>query len=55
MYREDLRRFPENGWSLFGLAQALRGKGKQNVAATTEARFRKTWTGTDVTLTASRF
>ena len=28
VYREDLRRFPENGWSLFGLAQALRAQGK---------------------------
>lgn len=23
VYCEDLRRFPENGWSLFGLAQSL--------------------------------
>src|SRR4029077_19866859 len=28
VYREDLRRFPENGWALFGLAQALRAEGK---------------------------
>ena len=26
VYRQDLRRFPENGWSLFGLAQALRAQ-----------------------------
>ncbi len=55
VYREDLRRFPENGWSLFGLAQALRAQGKDAEAAATEARFRRAWTGTDVTLTASRF
>lgn len=55
VYREDLRRFPENGWSLFGLAQALRGQGKQKDAAATDARFRKAWPNTDVTLTASRF
>ena len=30
VYREDLRRFPENGWSLFGLAQALRAQGKND-------------------------
>lgn len=55
MYREDLHRFPENGWSLFGLAQALRAQGKKNEAAAAEARFRRAWADTDVTLTASRF
>jgi len=55
VYREDLRRFPENGWSLFGLAQALRAQGKDAEAAATEAHFHRAWTGTDVTLTASRF
>ena len=54
VYREDLRRFPENGWSLFGLTQALRAQGKTKEAAATEARFRKAWPDTDVTLTASR-
>jgi tetratricopeptide (TPR) repeat protein len=55
VYREDLRRFPENGWSLFGLAQALRAQGKTAEAAATESRFRRAWATTDVTLTASRF
>ncbi|CUS34664.1 tetratricopeptide repeat protein [Candidatus Nitrospira nitrificans] len=55
VYREDLRRFPENGWSLFGLAQTLRAQGKKNEAAAAEARFHRAWAGTDVTLTASRF
>ena len=55
VYREDLRRFPENGWSLFGLAQALRAQGKNTEAAVAEARFRRAWASTDVTLTASRF
>jgi tetratricopeptide (TPR) repeat protein len=55
VYREDLQRFPENGWSLFGLAQALRAQGKNTEAAAAEARFRRAWASTDVTLTASRF
>ena len=55
VYREDLRRFPENGWSLFGLAQALRAQGKNTEAAEVESRFRRVWSSTDVTLTASRF
>jgi tetratricopeptide (TPR) repeat protein len=55
VYREDLRRFPENGWSLFGLAQALRAQGKNTEAAEVESRFSRVWSSTDVTLTASRF
>jgi tetratricopeptide (TPR) repeat protein len=55
VYREDLRRFPENGWSLFGLAQALRAQGKNTEAAAVDARFRRAWVDADVTLTASRF
>ncbi len=55
VYLEDLRRFPENGWSLFGLAQALKAQGKNTKAVAAEARFRRAWSHTDVTLTASRF
>ena len=55
LYREDLKRFPENGWSLFGLAQALRAQGKEAEAVKVDARFARAWAGTDVTLTASRF
>ncbi|MBH0183328.1 MAG: tetratricopeptide repeat protein [Nitrospira sp.] len=55
VYREDLRRFPENGWSQFGLVQALRAQGKTPEADVAEAGFRRAWASTDVTLTASRF
>ena len=55
VYREDLKRFPENGWSLFGLAAALKAQGKLGDAAAVDQRFRKAWSGADVTLTASRF
>jgi tetratricopeptide (TPR) repeat protein len=55
VYREDLRRFPENGWSLFGLAQVLQAQGKNTEAAEAEARFQRAWASTDVTLPASRF
>jgi len=53
VYREDLRRNPENGWSLFGLAQALRATGKSGEAAPVDARFAKAWQRADVSLTAS--
>jgi tetratricopeptide (TPR) repeat protein len=54
-YREDLRRNPENGWSLYGLAQALRAQGKADEAAAVDARFQRAWARADVTLNASRF
>jgi tetratricopeptide (TPR) repeat protein len=55
VYREDLKRFPENGWSLFGLTAALRAQGKSAEAAAVEKRFAKAWSAADVRLTASRF
>jgi tetratricopeptide (TPR) repeat protein len=55
VYREDLKRFPENGWSLFGLAAALRAQGKSAEAAEVDRRFAKAWSAADVKLTASRF
>jgi tetratricopeptide (TPR) repeat protein len=55
VYREDLERNPENGWSLFGLAQALRARKADAEAAEIDTRYRKAWERADVTLTASRF
>jgi tetratricopeptide (TPR) repeat protein len=55
VYREDLKRFPENGWSLYGLAAALRAQGKSAEAAAVEKRFARAWSDADVKLTASRF
>ena len=55
VYWEDLRRYPHNGWSLFGLAQSLRKEGKNEEAALAEKRFQKAWAQADVNLTASRF
>jgi tetratricopeptide (TPR) repeat protein len=55
VYREDLKRFPENGWSLFGLAAALKAQGKSADAAAVQQRFSKAWSAADVKLTASRF
>jgi len=55
VYREDLKRFPENGWSLFGLAAALKAQGKSADAAAVDQRFAKAWSAADVKLVASRF
>ncbi|MFZ5876435.1 MAG: hypothetical protein ACOYXU_08505 [Nitrospirota bacterium] len=55
VYREDLQRNPDNGWSLFGLTQSLKAQGKPKEAASEENRFQKAWKRADVTLAASRF
>jgi len=55
VYWEDLRRNRENGWSLFGLMQALKAEGKNDDAALVDTRFKKAWAKADVTLKASRF
>lgn len=53
VYREDLKHWPENGWSLFGLARSLRGRGAVDEAARIEARFAKAWTRADIKIGAS--
>ena len=55
VYREDLRRNRGNGWSLFGLAQALHMQGRDNEAAAVRADYDKVWIGADVILRASAF
>jgi tetratricopeptide (TPR) repeat protein len=55
LYRQDLVRFPENGWSLFGLATSLRAQDKAQEATAAQQRFEQVWQGADVQLTASRF
>ncbi len=55
VYREDLARFPDNGWSLFGLAQSLRAQGKIAQAEEVERRFEEVWKHADIEITASRF
>jgi tetratricopeptide (TPR) repeat protein len=53
VYREDLRRYPANGWALYGLAQALAAQGQD--AGTTRTQFARAWALSDVKLTASAF
>ena len=55
VYREDLRQYPSNGWSMFGLAESLRAQGKAAEAAEAQQQFDDAWQHADVTLTGSRF
>jgi tetratricopeptide (TPR) repeat protein len=55
VYREDLRQYPLNGWSLFGLAESLRAQGRQDEAQEAQEKFEEAWEGADVELVASSF
>ena len=55
VYWADLRDHPENGYSLFGLTQALQAQGKDALAEDTHTRFQAAWVEADVQLTSSRF
>ena len=48
VFGEDLRRFPDNGWSLDGLAQALRAQNRTSEAEAVAERFREAWATADV-------
>jgi tetratricopeptide (TPR) repeat protein len=54
IYREDLARLPENGWSLLGLAESLRKQKKNgDEVAQIQAKFKKVWAKADLTITTS--
>lgn len=54
VYREDLARYPANGWSLFGLQQALATQGRAEEAAETGRLFETAWRRADVSPDGSR-
>jgi tetratricopeptide (TPR) repeat protein len=55
VYRQDLERLPDNGWSLYGLGRALRLQGKSAEAEPVEAQFAQVWEGADTHLRSSCF
>jgi tetratricopeptide (TPR) repeat protein len=55
VYREDLKRNPNNGWALMGLAKSLRGQGKEELADEVMRRFELAWVRADVRIEGSRF
>ncbi|MDD5580132.1 MAG: hypothetical protein PHY16_12740 [Methylobacter sp.] len=54
VYREDLQKNRENGWSLFGLMKSLEAQNKIAGAGEVRQRFKKAWARADIVLTASR-
>lgn len=55
VYAQDLAKYPENGWSLHGLARAQTKLKQTDAAADSERRLTAAWQWADVELTASRF
>ncbi len=53
VFNEDLRRNPNNGWSLYGLAASLKAQGRDDSDA--RRRFAAAWARSDVKLTSTRF
>jgi tetratricopeptide (TPR) repeat protein len=53
VYRADLKEHPHNGWSLFGLQQALAAKGTPS--AQVDADLAASWTRADTWIRSSRF
>jgi tetratricopeptide (TPR) repeat protein len=54
-FGQDLKTYPENGWSLFGLAQAQRELGQADAASETSRRHAAAWQWADAPLAAARY
>jgi tetratricopeptide (TPR) repeat protein len=50
VFLDELRRNPENGWSLYGLEQSLRAQGRKPEAKEIAERFERAWANADVKL-----
>jgi tetratricopeptide (TPR) repeat protein len=55
VYREDLKRHPNNGWAYFGLRLALTAQKKVMDAAAAKKSFDEAWSKADVDLASSAF
>jgi tetratricopeptide (TPR) repeat protein len=55
VYREELRRNPDNGWSLRGLSDSLAAQKRMDEARQAEQQFAAAWAHADVRLAQSRF
>ena len=53
VYREELEDHPNNGWSLFGLLEAMKAQGKE--LSEVNSSFQESWARSDTWLRSSRF
>jgi tetratricopeptide (TPR) repeat protein len=54
VYEADLKQYPHNGWSTFGLIQALEAQGRTEDANMHREHFKSMWQFADVELKSSR-
>jgi len=47
VYREDLAKWPDNGWSLYGLSRALQLQGKPEEASEVKRQYDRAWARAD--------
>jgi tetratricopeptide (TPR) repeat protein len=52
-YREDLAKWPGNGWSLYGLSRALDKQGKAEEALAVKREYDRAWARADAPTTTS--
>ncbi len=55
IYWQDLRKYRENGYSLYGLWQSLQAQKRTEEAAQIKTRYQTAWQHADVELTSSRY
>lgn len=55
VYREDLIKLHNNGWSLYGLYQALEAQGRDAEAVAVKKEFDFVWRFTDIAIARSVF
>lgn len=53
VYRDDLARWPGNGWSLFGLSRALKIQFRQDEGDAYDRQFREVWRSADLEIKSS--
>jgi len=53
VYRDDLAKLLDNGWSMLGLARSLSSQGKNDEAAQAQARFDAIWKNADLPIGSS--
>ena len=53
VFEADLEQYPMNGWSLYGLTEALNAQGRTALAEAARQRFETVWQFSDVTLSSS--
>jgi tetratricopeptide (TPR) repeat protein len=53
VYKKELEHHPNNGWSLYGIQQALKAQG--NSSSEIDSKFKKSWMRSDTWIRGSRF